>query len=86
MSSFGMSRNVHSLILSIQHFFCRLTMVLPTLHGALKDGFGETVVACDIPEPCKFLSLVGSQKRFMWTHKEVDLAVHLVIGLSLIHI
>ena len=25
--------------------------VLPTLQGALKDGFVEAVVACDIPEP-----------------------------------
>ena len=28
-----------------------------TLQGALKDGFGEAVVACDVPEPCKFPSL-----------------------------
>ena len=21
-------------------------------HGAMKDGFGEAVVACDMPEPC----------------------------------
>ena len=33
------------------------TTVLPTLKGALKDGFGKVVVACDMPEPCKFLSL-----------------------------
>ena len=33
------------------------TTALPTLQGALKDGFGEAVVACDIPEPCKFPSL-----------------------------
>ena len=25
----------------------------PTLQGALKDSFGEAVVACDTPEPCK---------------------------------
>ena len=33
------------------------TTASPTLHGVLKDGFGEVVVACDIPEPCKFPSL-----------------------------
>ena len=55
----------------------------PTLQGALKDVFGEVVVACDMPEPCKFLSLDSRQKRFLWTHKEVDLAPHLVVGLVL---
>ena len=28
------------------------TTALPTLQGVLKDGFGEAVVACDMPEPC----------------------------------
>ena len=49
----------------------------------MTDGFGEAVVTCDMPEPCKFLSLDGCQKRFLWTHKEVDLASHPVIGLLL---
>ena len=49
-------------------------MALPTLQGAMKDGFGEAVAACDMPEPCKFPSLDTCQKRFLWTHKEVDLA------------
>ena len=53
----------------------------PTLRGAKKDDFGEAVVACDMPEPWKFPSLDICQKRFLWTHKEVDLALHLVIGL-----
>ena len=56
-------------------------MALPTLQGALKDGLGEVVVACDMPEPCKFPSLDSCQKRFLWTHKEVDLAP--VVGLVL---
>ena len=55
----------------------------PTLQGALKDGFGEAVVACDMPEPCKFPSLDCCQKRFLWTHKEIDLAPHPVVGLVL---
>ena len=33
------------------------TTASPTLQGATKDGFGEAVVACDMPEACKFPSL-----------------------------
>ena len=51
--------------------------------GALKDSFGEAVVVCDMPEPCQFPSHYSCQKRFLWTHKEVDLALHQVIGLVL---
>ena len=40
-------------------------------------------MACDMPEPCKFLSLHSCLKRFLWTHKEVDLAPHPVVGLVL---
>ena len=29
------------------------TTALPTLHGALKEGFEEAVVALNMPEPCK---------------------------------
>ena len=43
VSSFAMGRDVHSLVLSIQ--------------GALKDGFGEAVAACDMNEPYTFSSL-----------------------------
>ena len=57
--------------------------VSPTLQGTLKDGFGEAVAACDMPEPCKFLSLDNCQKRFLWTHEGVDLAPHPVVGLVL---
>ena len=60
-----------------------LTMASPTLQGALKDGSGEAVVAHDMPEPYKFPYLDSCQKRFLWTHKEVDLAPHPVIGLVL---
>ena len=51
-----------------------LITVSPILHDALKDGFGEAVVACDMPEPFKFLSLDSCQKRFLCTRKEVYLA------------
>ena len=40
-------------------------------------------MACDILEPCKFPSLDSRQKRFLWTHKEVDLAPHQVVGIVL---
>ena len=56
-------------------------MVSPTHQGALKDGFGEAVMACDMPQPCKFLSLDSCQMRFLWTHREADLALHPVVGL-----
>ena len=39
---------------------------------------------CDVSEPCKFLSLDSCQKRFLWTHKKVDLAPHPVFILMLI--
>ena len=52
------------------------TTASPTLQGALKDGFGESVVACDMPKLCNLLSLDSCQKRLLWTHKEVDLAPH----------
>ena len=31
-------------------------------------------------EPCEFPSLESCQKRFLWSHKEVDLAPHPVVG------
>ena len=40
-------------------------------------------MACDKPEPCKCPSLDNCQKRFLWTHKEVDLAPHQVVDLAL---
>ena len=40
-------------------------------------------MACDMPEPCKVSSHDSCQKRFPWTHKEVDLALHPVVGLVL---
>ena len=56
------------------------TTASSTLRGALKDGFKEAVVVCDMPEPCKFPSLDICEKRFLWTHKEVDLAPYPVAG------
>ena len=58
-------------------------MASPTLQVAWKDGFREAVVACDMPEPCKFPSLDSCQERFLWTHKGVALTPHPVVGLVL---
>ena len=41
------------------------TTASPTLQGTRKDAFREAVVECDMPEPCKFPSLVSCQKRFL---------------------
>ena len=66
VNSFGKGRDVHS---HVDHpAFPLLTTASPTLKGALKNSFGEAVVACDMPKPCKFLSLDSCQKRFLWTH------------------
>ena len=71
MSSPGMGRDVHS---DVVHPTLPLpTTALPTLQGALRDGFGEAVVACDMLEACKFPSPHSCQERFPWTHKGVDL-------------
>ena len=59
------------------------TTVPPILQDALKDGFTEAVVACDLPEPGKLPSLDSCQKRFRWTGKKADLALHSDVGLVL---
>ena len=41
-------------------------------------------VTCDVPEPCKIPFLDSCQKRFLWTHKKVDLAPHPAVGLVLL--
>ena len=56
-------------------------MASPTLQGVLKDGSGEAAVGCDMPKLCGFPSLDSCQKKFLRTHKDVDLVSHPVIGL-----
>ena len=46
------------------------TTALPTLQGALMDGFGEAVAAYNVPKPCEFLSLYSCQKRFFRPTRE----------------
>ena len=68
---------------AVHQAFLLPTTALPILQGALMDGFGEAAMACDMPEPCKFLSLDSCQTGFLWTCKEVDLAPHPVVSLAL---
>ena len=72
MSSSGMGRAVQSFDVHVA--FSLPVTASPTLQGTLKDGFGESVVACDMPKPHMFLSLESCQKRFLWTHKELVLS------------
>ena len=51
----------------VHQAFPLLTMVSPTLQGALKYGFEEAVMVRDMPEPRKFPSLDSCQKKFLWT-------------------
>ena len=58
------------------------TMALPTLQSAPKDVL-ERLMECDMPEPRKCPSLDSCQRRFLWTHKEIDLTPHSVVGFVL---
>ena len=40
-------------------------------------------MVCDMRQPCKFPSLDSCRKMFLWTNKEVDLALHPVVSLVL---
>ena len=82
MSAISARAGMSSLMLSMPAFPLPTT-ASPTFRGALKDGFGDAVVACDISEPCKCPSLDSRQTRFLWTYKEVDLAPYPVVGLVL---
>ena len=55
VSRSGMERDVHVDV--VHPAFTLLTVVLPILQGALKNGIGEAVVKRDMPEPCEFPSL-----------------------------
>ena len=78
VSSYSMGRECP---LFVYPAFPLPTIALSIHQGALKDAFGEAVLACDMPEPCKFPSLDSCQKTFPWTYKEVDVAPHPVVGL-----
>ena len=73
----------HPLFDVVQPALALPTTTSPTLQCALKDGVGEVIVACDMPEPCKFQSFDSCRKRFLGTEEEVDPAPHPVVGLVL---
>ena len=49
------------------------TTASPILQGALKDGFGEAVVACGMPKPCKLGSLDSCRGYFCGLTRELIL-------------
>ena len=74
MNSSGIGRDVHPLMLFIQHFLCRPRRYPPP-QSVLKDGCGETVVACVMPKSCWFPSL-GSCRNHVsvkFQQSELDL-------------
>ena len=58
--------------------------VSPTLQGALKNKFGEAVMACNMSETCKFPSLDSWQKRLPCepTRKLILLCTQLLVSCS----
>ena len=56
---------------------------MPTVQGALKNGSEEAALTRDMPKPSKFPCLDSCQKRFLWSHEEVDLALHPIVDLVL---
>ena len=49
-------RQICSVFDVVHPAFRLLTMALPTIQGALKDGSGEAVMVGDMPKLCKFWS------------------------------
>ena len=54
VSSSAMGRDVHSLMLSVQHFFCR-PQSCPPSNVPWRMVFQKVVVSLDVPKRCKFL-------------------------------
>ena len=70
MSSSRMNRVISSLTgLSIQHFLCQ-PRYHPPSKVALKDGFGEAVMAVDIPQLSKELGLMVIYLLWAWGAKQ----------------
>ena len=82
VSSSGLGRGVHSLMLSIKHFFCRprRRLLSKVPWRMILERLSWRVA---YPETCKFPSLDTCQKRFLWTHEEVDLVLRPVVCLVL---
>ena len=56
------------------------TTALPTLQGAMKDGFGEAVVACDMADPCE--ATVIHTRRQAGHNELLYLQVHTAVATS----
>ena len=69
MGSSGVGRDVHSSTFVHPAFPLPITAA-SALQGALKGGFGEALVARDMPEPCEFPSLDSLQKRVFWAQTD----------------
>ena len=85
MSSSGMGRDVHSFMLSTQRFLCRPRRRPPSKvpRRMVLERLSWRVTCPNHASIIKFPSLDSCRKRFLWTHKEVDLALHPVSGLVL---
>ena len=64
MSSSGSGEQGCPLFHVVHPAFPLLNTASPILQGSLKDSLGEAVVACDMPESCKFpfLNSTGSSR------------------------
>ena len=72
----GMDRDVHSLKMSTQHFLCRSQRRPPS-------KVPQRMVLERLSWPVTYPNQSSCRKRFLWTHKEVDLVPHPVVGLVL---
>ena len=76
VGSSGMGRDV------VHPAFLLPTTASPTLKGALKDGFGEAVVASDMIKPCKFPSLNKEKTDFQNENELTQNKVRSVVCVS----
>ena len=78
MSGSSTGMDVRSSML-VHPIFPVLTTASPALQDALKDGFGEPVLAREMAEPYEFPYFDNRQKRFFLVYKKVNLAPHPVV-------
>ena len=78
MSNSGMGRDVHSLVLSIQHFLYR-PQRRPPFRVPRRMVLERLSWRVTCPNHAN-LSLESCQKTFFWTHKAIDLAPRPVVG------
>ena len=81
VSSSGVGRDVHSLILSIQHFLCRSRRCPPS-KVPRRMAFERLSWRVTCLNLVRF-RLDRCHKKILWTHREVHLAPHPVVRLVL---